>query len=109
MKSRLAAAFFNRVAPAGWQATSAGQQPQPAVSEHAVRLAAGTDVAELLDVAPPRPLRSVPDPGLVVAIDCAVSGAVSWQLDCREVGAAMRDELRERAEQLAADLADVRG
>lgn len=41
-KSRLAAAFFNQVAPTGWWATSAGQEPQATLGTNASRLLAGT-------------------------------------------------------------------
>lgn len=103
LKSRLAAAYFNRVAPGGWQATSAGQQPQQAVSVHAVALVAGSDVAGLLDTSPPQPIDVAANARTVVAIDCELPGAVSWWLDHQEVGEAMRDELRRRAERLAAE------
>lgn len=105
LKSRLAAAFFNRVAPPGWIATAAGQQPQPAVSQHAIALVAGTDIEALLDTDPPRPLAGTSD--LIVAIDCAIEDAVGWRLAEPLPGEAMRDELRLRAEQMARELADV--
>jgi hypothetical protein len=104
LKSRLAAAYFNRVAPVGWQATSAGQQPQQAVSVHAAPLVAGSDIAGLLDISPPRPTDAVSDARMVVAIDCELPGAVAWRLDQQEVGEAMGDELRQRAERLAGEL-----
>ncbi len=105
-KSRMAAAFFNRVAPAGWQATTAGQEPSPTVSPNAVRLLAGTDADALLDREPPRSIAAVGSPAQTVAIDCDVLGAERWDLDNREFDDAMRDELRDRAEALARDLAD---
>jgi hypothetical protein len=108
LKSRLAAAYFNRVAPVGWQATSAGQQPQQAVSVHAAPLVAGSDVAHLLDTSPPRPIDAVSDARMVVAIDCELPGAGGWRLDQQEVGEEMRDELRHRAERLAVELAAAR-
>ena len=104
LKSRLAAAYFNRVAPVGWQATSAGQQPQQAVSVHAAPLVADSDAAGLLDTSPPRPIDAVPDARMVVAIDCELPGAVAWRLDQQEVGEEMRDELQQRAERLAVEL-----
>ncbi len=107
-KSRLAAAFFNRAAPLGWRAVSAGLQPQPAVSAHAVRLVAGTGAESFLDRGPPRAVASVRDATRLVAIDCDVPGAVRWDLACQEVGPVMAGELREGAERLAAQLADHR-
>ncbi len=107
-KSRMAAAFFNRVAPDGWRAISAGQEPDPVVSPHAIRLLAGTDAEALLDRDPPRPIAGVPSPARTVAIDCDVSGADRWALRHQEVGEAMRDELRTRAQTLARELEGTR-
>jgi hypothetical protein len=103
-KSRLAAALFNRVAPPGWHAVSAGLEPQAAVSVHALRLIAGTGAELLLDRDPPRELNTGTAWTQVVAIDCTVPGAARWDLACQDVDAAMVDELRERAEHLAAEL-----
>ena len=108
-KSRLAAAWFDGAAPPGWRATNAGITPQEGVSEHARRLLAGTTVAHLLDDAPPRPVSAVPDPDVIVAIDCPTGdvepAAVHWQLHNNGFDEAMRDELRARAEELARHLA----
>ena len=103
-KSRMAAAFFNAVAPSGWHATTAGQEPAVAVSPHAVRLLAEDPVATLLDHDSPRPITAVVSPARIVAIDCTVPGAERWDLHHQEVGSAMRDALRERAEALAREL-----
>lgn len=106
-KSRLAAAWFNGSAPEGWSATTAGVHPQQVVSVHAPRLLAGTPVEELLDHAAPRALSAVPDAALVVAIDCAADVAAAqlrWQLDNQEFDAAMSEEIRLRAQDLARSL-----
>lgn len=105
-KSRMAAAFFNRAAPPGWHATSAGVEPQETVGSNAVRLLAGTDAEALLDREPPRSIAAVEAPAQTVAIDCDVPGAKRWNLDRREFDHAMRDEIRGRAEALARGLAD---
>jgi hypothetical protein len=104
MRSRLAAAFFNRAAPPGWWATSAGLEPDPAVSPNAVRLLADDEAEAWLDREPPRPLAAVAGPTLAIAIDCAVDGAERWTLAQQRADAALRDELRARAEALAARL-----
>lgn len=100
-KSRLAAASFNRVAPQGWQATSAGQHPQEAVSPHAERLVQGTELEPHLDRDPPRGIETLPAPAYLVAIDCKLPGAIHWTLREQAMNEAMRDELRQRAETLA--------
>lgn len=106
-KSRMAAAFFARVAPPGWAATSAGLDPGPELSPTAARLLAGTDAAGHLDQEPPRPVATVPFASRVVGIDCVPPGMTDgWELRNAEFDAAMRDEIRARAEALAAELGD---
>ncbi|MGH2535285.1 MAG: hypothetical protein ACRDJW_23740 [Thermomicrobiales bacterium] len=100
-KSRLAAAFFNAAAPAGWRATSAGLEPQAAVSANAVRLLAGSHAEALLDRDPPRSMAAVQAPDRVVAIDCDAPGADRWDLRPQELSEVMRDDIRARAEALA--------
>jgi hypothetical protein len=100
-KSRLAAALFNRLAPAGWQAVSAGLHPQEAISAPTVALVAGTDLEALLDRQPPRPVSQVPVAATAIGIDCDLTGAARWDLAHQQVSAAMLDELRERVEALA--------
>jgi uncharacterized lipoprotein len=93
LKSRIAAALFNACAPGGWRAISAGLSPQDAVSTYAAPLLAGTTAAALLDVRPPTALADIGPAEQVIAIDCQVDGARTWQLDHAEPGEAMRDEL----------------
>ena len=100
-KSRLAAAFFNSVAPTGWRAVSTGLEPQEAVSELARGLAAGTQAEAHFDSAAPRLLSTVTAPDLVVAIDCDVPDAVRWHLANPDGGEPMRDELADLATALA--------
>ncbi len=103
-KSRIAAAFFNRVAPEGWMALSAGVEPQETVGLNAIRLLKGTDAEALLDLEPPRPVAAVPLPDQIVAIDCDVPNGERWDLLHRVFEAPMRDELRSRAEALAREV-----
>jgi hypothetical protein len=111
-KSRIAAAWFNGIAPPGWRATSAGIDPQATVSTHAARLLAGTPVEGLLDHSLPRPLAAVADPDLMVTIDCPagqVPGALAWALVNQRFDAELSEELRQRAETLARTLAFTTG
>ena len=106
-KSRIAAAWFDTVAPPGWSATTAGIEPQATVSEHAPRLLAGSDAARHLDSALPRPLSATSDATTVVAIDCpegAVPGAEAWRLENGDFDEAMVEELRRRVAALVASL-----
>jgi len=99
-KSRIAAAWFNQASLPGWRATSAGLEPQAGVSVHAPRLLAGTAAEPELDHDPPRPLSAVPDPDVVVAIDCAVPGAIRWDLTTAEFGDPMCADIVERVRAL---------
>ena len=103
-RSRLAAAFFNAAAPAGWRAASAGVEPQAAISAAAVALVAGTAGESRLEGGAPIGLADAGPRDRMVAIDCAVVGAERWDLEVTEVGPAQRDEIRTRAEALAAEL-----
>ena len=106
-KSRIAAAWFNADPPAGWTATTAGVEPQAAVSAHAPRLLAGTLAAPFLDHDLPRPLDTVADAALVVAIDCPhppVADARRWTLTEGGFDAAMAEELRRRVAELTSSL-----
>jgi len=61
-KSRMAAAYFNQLAPAGWRATSAGQEPQETLGTNAIRLLTGTAAEPYLDRELPRPIAAVETP-----------------------------------------------
>jgi len=103
-KSRMAAAFFNRLAPAGWRATSAGQEPQDTPGTNASRLLVGTAAEPFLDRELPRPIAAVAAPDRVVAIDCDVPGAERWALGSQRFDEAMREEIRGRVDDLARSL-----
>ena len=106
-KSRMAAAYFDHVAPPGWTATTAGLEPGPALSPTATRLLAGTDAEALLDLEPPRSVAAVVAPSRIVGIDCSPDAATDrWELGHQEFNVEMRDELRARAEKLAAELGE---
>jgi protein-tyrosine-phosphatase len=96
-RSRIAAAWFNTDPPAGWYATTAaGEEPAEALNPRVGRLLAGTSARAYLDELPPRPYTCAADGDLVIAIDCAVTGAHQWNLTATEVDDAMRDELGDR-------------
>lgn len=103
-KSRIAAAIFNQIAPAGWRATSAGQEPQETLGTNAIRLLAGTAAESFLDRELPRPIAAVGAPARIVAIDCAVPGAERWSLSNQQFDEAMRDEIRGRVADLTRTL-----
>jgi len=106
-KSRIAAAWFGALAPAGWTATTAGVDPQATVSVHAPLLLADTPALAFLDRELPRPLSAVPGPALVVAIDCpadVVPDAVAWELTHAEFGPELAAELRRRVLELVGSL-----
>jgi len=103
-RSRLAAAFFNAAAPIGWRAASAGLDPQHEMSAAAIELATSTAAEAHLERGRPSALADAGPVDRIVAIDCDVAGADRWDLAVGDVGPPQRDELRARAEQLAAEL-----
>ena len=107
--SRLAAAFFNASAPAGWQAVSVGLEPGETLSPTAARLLAGTAAEPFLDRAAPRPIDPALSGDRVIAIrnpsmQFNVPGAETWDLTAAEFDEHMRDEIRVRAERLIQQL-----
>jgi hypothetical protein len=103
-RSRLAAAFFNASAPDGWHAASAGQEPQEAMSDAAIRLVAGTPAEPHLELDRPHAIAEHPAPDRVVSIDCDVPAAERWTLATERIGPAQRDEIQMRAERLGSEL-----
>jgi protein-tyrosine-phosphatase len=100
-RSRIAAAWFNADPPSGWHATTAaGEVPAEAVNTRVPTLMDGTAARDHLDESPPRPLSTVDNGDVVVAIDCTVPGTHRWDLNATDVGGAMRDELREHVTEL---------
>ena len=99
--TRIAAAWFNLVAPPDRHATSAGLEPQAELGVNAPRLPGGTPAEAFLDREPPRPLSAVEAPDRIVEACCDVPGGERWDLSNREFTSAMGDEIRSRAEELA--------
>lgn len=103
--SRMAAAYFNRAAPADWRAVSAGVDPAETLSSTAASLLAGTGADEFLDHSPPRSIGVVPDPLRVIAlrnpaIQYELAPAEYWDLS-HSAGIPQREEIRRHAEALA--------
>ena len=110
--SRMAAAYFEQSAPAGWCAISAGLEPGETLSQTAARLLAGTSTIAFLDLAPPRGISAVPHPERVIAlrnpaIRFELEGAELWDLAHAE-GEPQRDEIRARVDTLVRTLASER-
>lgn len=103
-RSRVAAACFSQIAPAGWVAFSAGVEPQATLGDSAAKMLAGTAAAAFLDVDPPRPIERVAAPNRIIAIDCTVPSAERWVLTHQEFGAPMFEELCGRVAVLAREL-----
>ncbi|GAA4711010.1 hypothetical protein Prum_091760 [Phytohabitans rumicis] len=100
-KSRVAAAWFNAAAPAGWRAASAGLEPQDAVSPYAAGLLG--DAAGWLDTSAPQALAQVGG-DLLVGIDCEVPTARRWRLDAQWPDAAAGTQLRAMTAALVEEL-----
>jgi hypothetical protein len=107
--SRLGAAFFDRVAPDGWRAVSAGVQPGATLSPTASRLLAETPAALCLDRSAPRPVAAVAGAERVIplrnpSIQFDLPGAEMWDLAAEEFDEDLRDEIRGRAERLTGEV-----
>jgi protein-tyrosine-phosphatase len=103
--SRMAAAYFNRLAPPDWRALSAGIDPAERLSSTAASLLAGTGADEFLDQSPPRTIAAVPDAQRVIAlrnpaIRYELAPAEFWDLS-QSAGVPLREEIRQRVEALA--------
>jgi len=110
--SRMAAAYFEQSAPAGWGAVSAGVEPAQTLSQTAARLLAGTSAVAFLDLAPPRGITAVSHPDRVIAlrnpaIHFELEGAETWDLVHAE-GEPQREEIRARVDALVRTLASDR-
>jgi len=102
-RSRMAAAFFNAAAPAGWHAVSAGLTPQSEVSTRLMPLLEGTGAAGFADLSAPRGF----DPAAAdraIAIDEPVIGIDRWQTSGSDEQ--VRDQIRNAVAFLIQDLDD---
>jgi hypothetical protein len=105
-RSRLAAAYFNEVAPKGWHAISAGVTPQSQVSERVAPMLHGTDASGFVDVDPPRSLDAVSG-SLTIAIDVELPGAETWITTTDDAGLSdpeLRDVIRGRVHDFVGQL-----
>ena len=104
-RSRMAAAYFNAVAPTGWSATSAGVTPQSLVSDRVRPMLEGTEAEQFIDESPPRAIDSQGRGSVTVAIDAEVPGAEVWRTsDEPRTDEEIRDEVRRRVEALVGSL-----
>lgn len=111
LRSRIAAAYFNAWAPAGWSAISAGVNPQSEPSARLQKVMAGTVAEQFVDRARPRSIADVSTPGArVVAIDTPVKGAESWTTasGSEREDAALRDEISGQVRALVDEIATSR-
>jgi arsenate reductase (thioredoxin) len=101
LRSRIAAAYFNAMAPPGWCAVSAGVTPQSEVSTRVDPLMAGSDAMAFVDREPPRHLAATPG-ARMIAIDANVPGAELWSTGgaSDESDERLRDEIHDRVRDL---------
>jgi len=108
LRSRIAAAFFNAWAPAGWSAISAGVKPQSQPSTRLVKVMAGTEAEEFVDRARPRSIADIAmSEARVIAIDTLVPDAESWSTKTRSAqgDVALRDEIARQVRALVDEIA----
>lgn len=116
LRSRIAAAYFNAWAPAGWSAISAGVNPQSEPSIRLAKVMAGTVAEKFVDRARPRSIADVPtSDARVIAIDTAVPDAESWSTDSyseqgsEQGDAALRDDISRQVRAVVDEIATTRG
>lgn len=100
-RSRVAAALFNAMVPAGARAVSAGRMPEGKLSDNARRVLAGTPAAGLLEDGAARAIESVPQRDEIIAIDCDVPGALRWTLQ-HDDAEGVAEDLRQLVRDLVA-------
>lgn len=107
LRSRMAAAFFNARAPAGWSAVSAGLTPQTKPSTRIEPLLAGTGVEEFVDRSAPRSIAEAGRAERVIAIDVDMPGAETWATSYSSDVAdeVVRDEIERRVDEVVKELA----
>ena len=100
-RSRIAAAYFNAMAPEGWSATSAGAEPQQDVSERLVPMMAGTGAEAYVDLEAPHALDDL-QAARVIAIDSNAFGDETWSTSRGEPisDEEVRDRIRARVVEL---------
>ena len=105
LRCRIAAAYFNEAAPEGWNADTAGVDPQAEVSQRLRPLMADTEAANFVDLSPPKQLGATPA-DRTVAIDVDVGGAEGWVTGDPEQlsDADLRDRIRDKVAALVRDL-----
>jgi len=111
LRSRIAAAYFNAWAPAGWSAISAGVNPQSEPSTRLQKVMRGTVAEQFVDRARPRSTADLPTSGArVIAIDTLVQDAESWTTASGSEGedAALRDEISRQVRALVDEIAASR-
>ena len=93
-RCRIAAAYFDALAPEGWSATTGGVTPQDEISERLLPTLDGTEAAPFVDKSAPRAARE----GVAartITIDAALPAAdEAWRTSDGE--ALTDDELREQ-------------
>lgn len=100
----MAAAYFNANPPEGWEATTAGVEPQETYSVRGEAAVAGTEAEATYDTSNPVAIPPLDSVGRVVAIDCDVPGAERWDLSVTEMGVEMRDQIAEQVQALTASM-----
>jgi hypothetical protein len=101
--------IFLSAAPAGWHALSARVEPADSLTTTAEMLLAGTEAAQFLDHSPPRSIGAIDNPQRMIAlrnpsIQYELAADERWDLT-NSGGVALRDEIRDRAEAFARNIA----
>jgi hypothetical protein len=108
-RCRIAAAYFDALAPEGWSSTTGGVTPQDGVSERLRPALEGTEAEPFIDESAPRAFQ-LGVAGRTIVIDAAlVEADETWQTTDGEplTDEELREQIRMGVERLIRDLPDV--
>src|SRR5215213_2352869 len=105
-RCRIAAAYFDALAPEGWSATTGGVTPQSEISERLLPTLEGTEAEQFVDTTAPRAAREgVAARTIVIDADLQIADD-AWRTSDGEplTDDELREQIRRGVERLVRDL-----
>jgi len=107
-RCRIAAAYFDALAPEGWSSTTGGVTPQAEVSERLLPTIEGSEAEQFVDTSAPRAAReAVAARTIVIDADLPIADE-AWRTSDGEplTDEELREQIKRGVERLIRDLAD---